>query len=109
LPEQVDPDHWLAKVHDQFYKRRIQANGSVQIGKHYYYIRRALKGQQVLLQVDAVERQFKVLLNGKPIKHLAIKGLYQGIMDFEAFLALICREAESEWQKYLHRQRCGRR
>jgi len=109
LPEQVDPDHWLEKIHGQFYKRRIQANGSVQIGKHHYYIRQALKGRQVLLQVDAVDRQFKVLLDGKPIKHVAIKGLYQGVMDFEAYLALIGREAESEWQQYLRRQRYGRR
>lgn len=104
LPEQVDPDHWLEKVHGRFFKRRIQANGSVQIGKHYYYIRQALKGQQVLLQVDAVDKQFKVHLDGKLIKRVPLKGLHQGVMDLEAYLALICHEAKSEWQKNLRRQ-----
>ena len=40
LPEQVEPDHWLQKIHGKFYKRRIQASGSVQVGKQYYYIRK---------------------------------------------------------------------
>lgn len=54
LPELIDPDHWLEKINGNFYKRRIQANGSVQIGKQYYYIRQKLRGHQVLLKVDAV-------------------------------------------------------
>lgn len=109
LPEQVDPDHWLQKIHGKFYKRRIQSNGSVQIGKQYYYIRQKQKGQQILLQVDAPARQFKVLLGGKLIKRVDIKGLYHGVLDFAAYLDLIRREAESEWQQYLRRRRYGRR
>lgn len=109
LPEQVNPDHWLEKIHGKFYKRRIQPNGSVQIGKRYYYIRKKLKGQQVLLQVDATVRQFKVLLDGKPIKRIDIKGLYNGVLDFESYIDLIRSEAESEWQQYLRRQRYSRR
>lgn len=109
LPEQVDPDHWLQKIHGQFYKRRIQTNGSLQVGKHYYYIRKALKGQQVLLQIDATVQQFQVLLDGKPIKRVDIKGLYHGLTDLESYVELIRQEAESEWQQYLHRQRYRRR
>ena len=109
LPEQVEPDHWLQKIHGKFYKRRIQANGSVQVDKQYYYIRKALKGQQILLRVDATARQFKVLLDGKPIKRVDIKGLYNGVMDLEPYLDLIRQEAESEWQQYLRRQRYSRR
>jgi hypothetical protein len=109
LPEQVNPDHWLEKIHGKFYKRRIQANGSVQIGKRYYYIRRQLKGQQVLLKVDAPARQFQVLLDSKNIKQVDIKGLYHGVLDFESYFDLIRREAESEWQQYLRRQRYSRR
>lgn len=108
-PEQVDPDHWQQKIHGKFYKRRIQSNGSVQVGKRYYYIRQQLKGQQVLLKVDALAQQFQVLLDGQPIKQLAIKGLYHGLLAFEAYCDLIRREAESEWQLYLRRRRYRRR
>lgn len=109
LPDLVDPDHWLEKIDGNFYKRRIQANGSVQIGKQYYYIRQKLRGHQVLLKVDAINRQFIMLLDGKPIKQVAIKGLYNGRLDFESYLDLLRREAESEWQQYLRRRRYGRR
>jgi hypothetical protein len=109
LPELIHPDHWLEKIDGNFYKRRIQANGSVQIGKQYYYIRQKLRGHQVLLKVDATDRQFIVLLEGKPIKQVAIKGLYNGVLEFESYLNLLRREAESEWQQYLRRQRYGRR
>ena len=109
LPQQVNPDHWLDKIHGQFYKRRIQPNGSVQIGKQYYYIRQKLKGQQILLQVDAPARQFNVLLDGQSIKRVAVKGLHNKQVDFAAYFDLIRREAESEWQRYLHRQHYGRR
>jgi hypothetical protein len=109
LPEQVNPDHWLQKIHGKFYKRRIQSNGSVQVGKQYYYIRKALKGQQILLKVDAMAQQFQVLLDGKPIKRVDNKGLYHNVMDWASYLELIHREAESEWQQYLRRRRYGRR
>jgi len=109
LPEQVDPDHWLEKIHGQFYKRRIQPNGSVQVGKQHYYIRQKLKGRRVLLKVDAPARQFQVLLDGKVVKRVDIKGLYNGLLDFEAYFDLIRREAESEWQQYLRRRRYSRR
>jgi hypothetical protein len=109
LPQQVDPDHWLQKIDGKCYKRRIQPNGSVQVGKRYYYIRQKLKGQQVLLKVDALAQQFQVLLDGNPIKRVDIKGLYHGVLDLAAYLDLIHREAESEWQQYLRRRRYGRR
>ena len=109
VPEHVDPDHWLQKIDGQFYKRRIQSNGSVQVGKRYYYIRQKLKGQQVLLKVDALAQQFQVLLDGKAVKQVAIKGLYNGTLDFESYFHRMRREAESEWQQYLRRRRYGRR
>jgi hypothetical protein len=109
LPPQVDPDHWLHKIDGRFYKRRVQSNGSVQVGKQYYYIRRALKGRRILLRVDATARQFQVLLDGKAIKRIDIKGLYDGVVAFEPYLDLIRREAESEWQRYLRRRRYSRR
>jgi hypothetical protein len=109
LPEQVNPDHWLQKIDGKFYKRRIQSDGSVQVGKRYYYIRQKLKGQQVLLKVDTLAQQFQVLLDGKAVKQVAIKGLYNGTLDLESYFHRMRREAESEWQQYLRRRRYGRR
>lgn len=105
LPAQVHPDHWLERIDGQFYKRRVQSNGSVQVGKQPYYIRQALKGQQVLLQVDAAAQQFQVWLDNQPLKRLDIKGLHQQVLDFDAYVDLIGREAASEWQQYLRHRR----
>lgn len=104
LPQQVNPDRWLAKIHGKFYKRRIQPNGSVQIGKQYYYIRQRLKGQQVLLQVDAPAGQLKVLLDNKLIKRLNLKGLYEGVISLDKYVALARQEALSDWRRYLRRR-----
>ena len=34
LPDQVDPDRWLQTVHRKCFKRRVSANGSIQVDKH---------------------------------------------------------------------------
>lgn len=109
LPTQVDPDHWLTQIDGHFYTRRVQHNGLIQIGKQAYYISRDLKGRRVLLQVDAASCQFRVLLGGQLIKTCDIKGLHHQILDWEAYLTYIRREAESEWQLYLQRTRYSRR
>jgi hypothetical protein len=33
LPDQVDPDRWLRAVHRKRFKRRVKANGSIQVDK----------------------------------------------------------------------------
>lgn len=39
-------------------------------------------------------------VDGKPFKHLPIKGLYHGFMPFQAFLKLMCQEALAEARRY---------
>jgi hypothetical protein len=55
LPEVVTPENWLRKIHGKSYKRRIDHNGCVQIGKQ-------LKGRDVILGVDALKREFLSIL-----------------------------------------------
>ena len=102
----VDPNAWLLKYHGKFFKRRINKNGSIQIGKYQYYIQKKLKGQYVLLQIDAHKKVFSVSLNRICIKTLPIKGLQpDALITFDAFLQLSLQEARSEWQRYLQQQK----
>jgi transposase InsO family protein len=103
LPDIVDPDCWLEAIDGQIFKRRVDANGTVKVDKHRYYIQRGLKKRTVLLQIDAPNRQFQVLLGQQVIKTIPIKGLHDGPMPFERYLQLIKAEAVSEWRRYLQR------
>jgi hypothetical protein len=109
LPEQVDPDSWLLKIHGQHYKRRINSNGQVQIGKQRYYIRKNLAGRYVVLRVDAHKHQFEVLMDQEIIKQLPMKGLQNQELPFQKYLELISQEALSEWKswRYSHTPRYG--
>ena len=107
LPQQIDPDAWLKEVDGQLFKRKVKADGTVQIGKQRYYISRTLKRQQVYLKVDAANQQLLVLLEGQaePFKTLPIKGLHGGSMPFSRYLALIKAEAVSDRRRYQSRAR----
>jgi hypothetical protein len=99
LPDTLDPDHWLQAIHGRHFRRRVQANGSVKVDKRSYYVGKRLKGQQVVLQVDAEAREFRVLHQRQLIKSIPIKGLYDEVLEFEIYLKLICAEARSEWRQ----------
>jgi len=104
LPEVVDPDRWLLKIHGRTYKRRIDHNGCVQIGKQRYYIRKQLKGRYVVLCVNAKKRQFQVELNHQVIKRFPIKGLHDQKLPFREYIGLIRKEALSEWRSWRYRR-----
>ena len=109
LPVEVDPDSWLAHYHGRYFTRRITSNGTVQVDKQSYYIQDGLKGQFVLMVVDAQNREFIILLKQKPIKKLPIKGLYsEGVIAFEEYLKMSLTQARSEWQEYLWKKRQAR-
>jgi hypothetical protein len=99
LPEMIDPDAWLRALHQRYFRRRVQANGSVKVDNRAYYVGRHLKGQAVVLQVDADARVFHVMQQRQVIKTIPIKGLYDEVLDFELYLKLICAEARTEWRK----------
>jgi transposase InsO family protein len=105
LPDIIDPDHWLKSVDQQLYKRRVNADGTVQLGKQRYYIQRKLHKQAVSLKIDAANRQIQVLLEDELIKSMPLKGLHDGPMPFERYVALIKAEAVSEWRRYKQKAR----
>ncbi len=105
LPDTVDPDRWLDTLQGTLFKRRVNAAGTVQVDKHKYYIGRAHHGRLVVLQVNAVNRQFVVELNNAQIKTLPIKGLYHGQLSFDEYLEFICDQAISNWRLYVRKQR----
>ena len=105
LPDQVDPDRWLQFIDGKVYLRRIDANGTVRLDKHRYYIQRDLRGRYVNLQIDAAQRQILVLFNDTLLKAIPLKGLQQQQLPFDKFLAHIRAEAVSQWRQYLLRSR----
>ena len=91
-----------AHLDGEIYLRRNDANGTAHLNKHRYYIQRGLKKRTVLLQIDATNRQFQVLLGEKLFKTIPIKGLHGDPMSFARYVQLIKAEAVSEWRRYLH-------
>ena len=105
VPNTIDPDGWLTAIEGHLFKRRVTAAGTVQVDKHKYYIGRAHHGRLVVLQVDALNREFVVELNNEMIKTVPIKGLYHGQLSFDQYLEFICQQAISNWRLYLRKQR----
>jgi hypothetical protein len=105
IPQTVEPDHWLSGYHNRLFKRRIDSTGRVQIDKTRYYIRREFAGRYVVCQLDAHRRVFDVILQGKIIKAIPIKRLYDTSMDFEDYLEMMLKEAEAEQQRLARKRR----
>jgi transposase InsO family protein len=109
IPEQIDPDAWLTAWDKRRFTRRVDPSGRVKIAKYSYYVGKTLAGRKIGLSVDAKQKTFQINANGKPLKTLAIKGLYGGVlMDFQTFLGAMIDHARSEWKEYLWRQRLKR-
>ena len=105
LPEQVDPDTWLAHIHGQAFTRRVQPNGSVEVDRRPYYVKQVLAGQQVVLVVNAPEQTFEVLLGKEHLKSLPIKGLVGQVLPFDEYAARMRGEARSEYRRWVQQHR----
>jgi len=103
LPEQVDPDAWLAFYDKRSYRRHVDSSGTIQLWKYSYYIGLAFANQTVLVRLDAPQRQIHIEVNKSRIKTIPLKGLYGRLVDFQDFLGLMSDEARSEWKDYLWR------
>lgn len=99
IPQTINPDRWLAHYHNHLYKRRVDHSGRVQIDKHRYYIQRGLAGRYVVCKLDADRRVLDVILDGKIIKTMPLKGLYDEPMAFGDYLDMMMKEAEAEQQR----------
>lgn len=93
LPEQVDPDAWLASFDQKMYLRHVGRDGCVDVDLATYYLGPQLAGRTVLLQVRAQPRQFAVWYQDQVVKVVAIKGLVGQPMALDNYLQYIKREA----------------
>lgn len=101
LPLRVDPDRWLRAVHGRRFVRKVRRDGSVLVAEASYYIKQALAGQHVVVQVNADARLLVVSHRHDVVKWLPIKGLRGESLAFDDYLAQIRREARSDWRAWL--------
>ena len=96
LPQIVEPNHWLQVEHGRVFRRRIRANGTIQVDKHTYYIDRQLAKHPVLVHLDGVNRCLRITIDGKPhSKSLELKDLHSDEMDLQDYLKTLQKEAMS--------------
>jgi len=101
VPQTVDPDCWLLQMNKRAFARTIRADGELTINHKDYYVSRSLAGQRVTCWVNAAEKCFDIWQPGGRIKSVPIKGLHGQTMPFEEYVALMKREARSEYRQYL--------
>jgi hypothetical protein len=101
VPQLVDPDRWLQRLHRQAFARQVQAHGSVTINHEQYYVKKELAGQQVMLFVNVADKQFDIWHAGGRIKEVPIKGLHHTRLPFEEYVKLMAEAARSEYRQYL--------
>jgi transposase InsO family protein len=95
VPATVDPDRWITALDGHQYVRKVQQDTSVRLGADRYYIKQALIGQQVTLQIDAAARRLVIAHNGREVKRVPIRGTGRGHVSFAQFVELLCAEART--------------
>jgi len=103
VPDTVDPDRWVLALTGKIFKRRLNPNGSFQLGNQTYYVSKKLHGHYATIQVDGQGRELTVSVDRQPVKQLSIKGLQNRMMAFAEFVDWMAKEAESAWRRYLRR------
>jgi hypothetical protein len=76
--------------------RKVRSDGGLSVDKYEYYVGNEFAGQYVVVVVDAAKRELVIEQQGKVLKRLSLKGLYQRIMDLKEYRATIKEEARSE-------------
>jgi hypothetical protein len=94
----IDTDRWLQALHGKCYTRRVDANGSIEVSKHKYYVSRKLAGRTIILRVDAHDKCFEIEIGGHLFKTIPIKGLHGLYLGFQGLVELMRLEAVAEWR-----------
>lgn len=105
--DEVQPNAWLQAQHGRVFRRRIRANGTIQVDKHVYYVDEKLAKRPVLVHLDAVKRCLRVTVDGVALaKALPLKDLHAERMPLFAYLKRLQREALSiaHYREMLWRQ-----
>lgn len=109
LPLEVDVDAWLHHYHRYSFRRKVQSNGAAIIDRESYYIGKAYRGQTTIVVLDAQQRHLEFYVQHQLVKTQAIKNLYHGILNFEDFVEVMLKAAESESRRLERQQRLARR
>ena len=95
LPDILDPNRWMQADHGRTFRRRVTSNGTIQVDRHVYYVDSKLAKQPVLVHLDAQKQCLWVSNEGKPVKKLPLKGVYEDEIDLQDYLLLLQDEARS--------------
>lgn len=95
LPHAVDPDTWLIHYDKCVFKRKVAQNGTVQVGKHTYYVDYRLAKETIGFHLDAKQAVFNVLHKGKIIRQHEVQGLVMHPMSFQDYVRHILEEART--------------
>ena len=95
LPASLRPNAWLQAEHGRVFRRRVSANGSIQIDSHTYYIGHAFTGLPVLAQLVAPTAQLIITHNGAILRLVALKGLYPDTLRLVDYVERLQAEARS--------------
>lgn len=108
LPTTLAPNRWLTAEQGRVYRRHINANGSIQVDCHTYYIGQAFAGAAVLAQLDSARCCLVVTGNGETLKVVPLKGLYPDHLNLTDFVAHLLDEAQTiEQFRHLHWEQTG--
>lgn len=95
-PDEVQTNAWLQAQHGRVFRRRIRANGTIQVGKHTYYVDKQLAKCPVLAHLDATQRCLQVTVDGVALaKTLPLKDLHAERLPLFDYLKILQREAIS--------------
>jgi hypothetical protein len=103
VPQTIDPDRWVLALTGKIFKRKLNPNGSFQLGNQTYYVSKKLRGQYATIAVNGQRRELTIHVGRQVVRQLAIKGLQNRMMNYGDFVIWMAKEAESAWRRYLRR------
>ena len=103
VPSIVDPDRWLLALSGKTYKRKLDYKGCFQLGNQTYYVQRRWSKKWADIWVDGQGRELVIYIDRQAVKQIPVKGLQNRMMDFPAYVELMCMEAASTWRRLRRR------
>jgi transposase InsO family protein len=95
LPDRVDPDAWVIHYDKRVFRRKVAQNGTVQVGKHTYYVDYRLAKETVGFLLDAKLTVFNVIHRGKIVCQHEVQGLVKHPMDFQDYVRHMLEQART--------------
>jgi hypothetical protein len=101
-PARGDPDRWLWLLDRRRFVRKGHPTGTVLVEHDRSYVGRQLRGQYVVVSVEAAPRTLLLQHQQRVLKRLPLTWGRQDPLDFEAYLAMMRQEARSRRRRVRH-------